>query len=80
MATVGGSLSVRVTAMTSVPMRPAASRAVIVNVFTPGCSVAFGTLQAVVPDAAPLPPRSLVHDTLATPKASSAVPARLIVP
>src|SRR5262245_31570810 len=55
--TVGASLSVRVTVTTSLPMRPALSRAVMVMMLEPVRSGMPATDQLVVPAAMPEPPR-----------------------
>ena len=60
---------------TSVPRLPAVSRAVTVIVFVPVCRPTLATTQLVVPDAVPLPPRSLTQLTDATPALSLALPA-----
>ena len=59
---------------TSVPMFPAPSRAVTVMTFVPTCKPMEGTFQAVVPDAAPLPPLLFDQLTDVTPTLSDAVP------
>src|SRR3977135_2079391 len=52
----------------------AASRAVTVNTFAPGCSTIPLTDQPVVPVAVPEPPALFVHVTCVTPTLSAAVP------
>jgi hypothetical protein len=52
-----------VTVKASVPVLPAASRAVTVSTFAPLCRAMPFAVQLVVPLAVPLPPRSLVHVT-----------------
>ena len=58
-------------------MFPAASRAVTVMTFEPVCSAMLATLQLVVPEAVPLPPRSFDQVTCVTPMLSDAVPPKL---
>src|ERR1035438_5715036 len=65
--------------MVSGPVLPAASRAVTVMTLAPLCSAILLIVQAVVPDAVPLPPRSLLQVTCVTPTLSLAVPPRLTV-
>jgi hypothetical protein len=68
MVTVGFVVSpLRVTVSTSVLVFPAPSRTVTVITFEPVCSEMLPVDQDVVPDAVPLPPRLLLHVTLATP-------------
>ena len=67
-----------VTVTVSTPELPAASNAVTVMTFVPFCSGMPDALQVVVPDATPLPPRSLDHLTCVTPTLSVAVPPRFI--
>ncbi|PYN75950.1 MAG: hypothetical protein DMD96_26445 [Candidatus Rokuibacteriota bacterium] len=55
-------------------MLPAASRAVTVSTFEPGCSTIPLAVQFVVPVAVPLPPRLFDHVTWVTPMLSDAVP------
>jgi len=59
---------------TSVAVLPAASRAVTVTTLAPACNTIPAAVQAVVPVAVPLPPRSLLHVTCVTPTLSAAVP------
>jgi len=67
------------TVTVSMPAFPAASDAVTVIMFVPFCSGTPDTLQFEVPEATPLPPRSLDHRTCVTPMLSLAVPPRFIV-
>jgi hypothetical protein len=53
---------------------PAASCAVTVSTFDPGCSAIPDADQLVVPVAVPLPPALLLHVTCVTPMLSAAVP------
>ena len=78
-AMVGTTPSVRVTVMTLVPAFAAASFAVTVITLTPISSATLATDQAVVPAAAPAPPRSLAQLTCVTPNASLAVPPSAMV-
>ncbi len=59
---------------------PAASCAVTVKRFEPGCSAIPATLHAPVPEAAPLAPLLLAQVTCVTPTLSVAVPLKLTVP
>jgi hypothetical protein len=68
-----------VTVRVSVPVLPAASRAVTVSTFAPLCSAMLLAVQLVVPLAVPLPPRSFVHVTWVTPTLSDAVPPKFTV-
>jgi hypothetical protein len=61
----------------SVPVFPAASRAVTVSTFGPARRGIPVTVQLVVPLAVPLPPRSFAQVTWVTPTVSAAVPPRL---
>src|SRR6187200_2801164 len=63
----------------STPELPAASTAVTVMLLVPLCSGMPDTLQFDVPEATPLPPRSLDQRTCVTPTLSLAVPPRFIV-
>jgi hypothetical protein len=76
--TVGAVVSggVYVTAIVSVPVLPAASRAVTVMTLTPLCRATLPLVQAVVPDAVPLPPCSLTQVTCTTPTLSLAKPLK----
>ena len=76
-ATVGAVVSVKVTVRIAVPVLPAASRAVTVRTFAPGCREIPLADQLVVPVAVPLPPRSLDQVTWVTPTSSEAVPPRV---
>jgi hypothetical protein len=58
----------------SVPVLPAASRAVTVTTFAPDWSAIEAIVQDVVPEAVPEPPRSFAHVTCVTPTLSEAVP------
>jgi len=58
----------------AVRVLPAASRAVTVSTFEPGCSTIPLAVQLVVPVAVPLPPRLFAHVTWVTPMLSDAVP------
>jgi hypothetical protein len=58
---------VRLTVSVSVFVFPAPSRTVTVITFEPVCNAIEPVDQDVVPDAVPLPPRLLLHVTLATP-------------
>ena len=62
--------------MLAVPALLAASRAVTVMTFEPGCS---GTLadHDAIPDTFPLPPALFDHDTEVTPTLSVALPDKL---
>src|SRR5436190_18599700 len=71
---IAGPLESDVMVMRSAEVLPAASLAVTVITFAPGCSVTPGADHDVVPDATPLPPRSFDHRTSVTPKESDAVP------
>jgi hypothetical protein len=73
-ATVGGVVSFNVTVKVSVPVLPAASRAVTVSTFVPSRSTIPLAVQLVVPVAVPLPPRLFAHVTWVTPTLSDAVP------
>src|SRR5262249_52358065 len=73
-ATVGA-VGSYATLTVAVPALPAASRAVTVTTFAPGCSAIPAAVHAVVPDAVPLAPRSVTHVTCVTPTLSTAVPA-----
>ena len=64
---------VYVIVMVSEAIFPAASRAVTVMTFAPGCSPTAAD-QAIASDAVPFPPRSFVHVTAVTPTLSDAVP------
>jgi len=79
-STVGDCPSVLVTVRTSVPLLPAPSRAVTVITLTPAERAIDGMVQDDVPDAVPLPPRSLVQVTCVTAMSSEAVPPRAMVP
>src|ERR1043165_2163407 len=72
-ATVG-TIASDVTVSTAVPTLPAASCAVTVTTFAPGCRAIPLVDQLVVPVAVPLPPRSLTHVTWVTPTLSLALP------
>jgi hypothetical protein len=74
MVTVGELTSFRVTVKVSVPVLPAASRAVTVSTFAPIWRAIPLAVQLVVPLAVPLPPRLLFHVTWVTPALSDAVP------
>jgi len=74
MSTVGATPSVRVTVRTSVPTRPAASRAVTVITVAPTSSGMLVAVHAVVPEATPDAPLSVDQLTCVTPNASLAVP------
>ena len=65
--------ALNVTVSVSVAMTPSAVVAVTVMTLAPVCSGMAVTFQVVVPDAVPLPPRSLLHVTLATVSSSSAL-------
>src|SRR3990172_6722440 len=67
-------MSVKVTVRVAVAVLPAASRAVTVRRFAPGCSAMPVADQVVVPVAVPLPPRSLVHVIWVTLTLSAVVP------
>jgi hypothetical protein len=69
-----GAVASYVTVRVAVPALPAASFAVTVSTFDPGCSAIPEADQLVVPDAVPLPPALLVHVTCVTPTLSAAVP------
>jgi hypothetical protein len=71
--TVGAVVSY-VTVRVAVPALPAASFAVTVSTFVPGCSAMPDADQLVVPVAVPLPPALLLHVTCVTPTLSAAVP------
>src|SRR2546422_466711 len=58
----------------SVAVLPAASVAVTVSTFVPGCRTIPLAVQLVVPVAVPLPPALFVHVTWVTPTLSDAVP------
>ena len=66
-----------VTVKVSVPMFPAASRAVTVSTLVPAWRVIRLTFQVVVPLAVPLPPRLFTHVTDFTLTLSEAVPLRV---
>src|SRR5207247_4748710 len=72
--TAGGVVSLNVTVKVSVAVLPAASRAVTVSTFDPGCRTIPLAVQLVVPVAVPLPPALFVHVTWVTPTLSDAVP------
>src|SRR5688500_10343111 len=74
MLTMGRVLSVAATDRRAIPVLPAVSVAVTVIRFVPARSAIPAADQLVVPVATPLPPRSLVHATRATPNSSDAVP------
>ena len=69
-----GALVSYVTVSVLVPGLPAASFAVTVTTFVPGCRTIPLADQLVVPVAVPLPPRSLAQVTCVTPTLSAAVP------
>ena len=71
--------SLYVTSRVSVPVFPAASRAVTVIVLVPFCRVMPLTFHELVPLAVPLPPSEFDHVTCVTPVLSEAVPPRLSV-
>src|SRR5512138_739848 len=77
MVTLGG-VGSYVTVKLSVPVFPAASRAVTVSTLLPDCNAIPLTDQLVVPVAVPLPPRLLLHVTCVTPTLSAAVPPSVI--
>jgi hypothetical protein len=79
-ATVGDVTSgaVYVTVSVAVFTLFAASFAVTVTTFVPGCSATVLTDQLVVPLAVPDPPRSFAHVTCVTPTLSLAVPLTAI--
>ena len=62
---------------TAVAAFPAASLAVTVTRLEPDCRASPLMVQLVVPDARPLPPRSLTQVIWVTPTLSDAVPLRL---
>ena len=72
--TVRAKVGVKVTVKVSVAVLPAASRAVTVSTFDPGCRTIPLAVQLVVPVAVPLPPALFVHVTWVTPTLSDAVP------
>ena len=72
--TVGEVVSFKVTVTVSVPVLPAASRAVTVSTFVPGWRRTPLAVQPVVPLAVPPPPRVFAHATWVTPTSSDAVP------
>ena len=72
--TAGGVVSLNVTVKVSVAVLPAASRAVTVSPFAPGCRTIPLAVQLVVPVAVPLPPALFTHVTWVTPTLSDAVP------
>src|SRR5439155_18551266 len=72
--TVRAKVGVNVTVKVSVAVLPAASVAVTVRVFGPGCRTIPLAVQLVVPVAVPLPPALFVHVTWVTPTLSDAVP------
>jgi len=72
--TVRAKVGVKVTVKMSVAVLPAASRAVTVSTFDPGCRTIPLAVQLVVPVAVPLPPALFVHVTWVTPTLSDAVP------
>jgi hypothetical protein len=80
--TVSAKVGVKVTVKVSVAVLPAASRAVTVSTFVPGCRTIPLAVQLVVPVAVPLPPALFVHVTWVTPTLSDAVPpsVRGVVP
>src|SRR3972149_1453692 len=61
----------------AVPVLPAASRAVTASTFVPAWRAIPLADQDVVPEAVPLPPRSLDQLTWVTPELSAAVPPRV---
>jgi hypothetical protein len=65
--------------MLSVPVLPAASRAVTVITLSPGCSEIDEADQEVVPDAVPDPPWLFAQLTWVTPTLSEADPPRVTV-
>src|SRR3989304_6296055 len=67
-------MSVKVMVRVAVAVLPAASLAVTVRRFAPGCSAIPPADQVVVPVAVPLPPRSLVHVIWVTLTLSAVVP------
>jgi len=72
--TVRAKVGVNVTVKVSVAVLPAASVAVTVSTFVPGCRTIPLAVQLVVPVAVPLPPALFVHVTWVTPTLSDAVP------
>lgn len=62
------------------PTFPAASTALNVRTFVPGCRAIAETLHVNCPDAVPLPPRSLDHWTVCTATLSDATPATATLP
>jgi hypothetical protein len=74
LALVSGTFGVNVTVRLRLTLLPAASRAVTVSVFVPGCRAIPLADQLVVPVAVPLPPALVVQDTWVTPTLSEAVP------
>jgi hypothetical protein len=78
-AMLGAVESLSVAAKLAVAVLPAASRAVTVMTFEPSTSRIPLTVQVVVPEAVPLPPRLLTHVTCVTPTLSLARPPRLSV-
>jgi len=72
--TVRAKVGVKVTVNVSVAVLPAASVAVTVSTFVPGCRTIPLAVQLVVPVAVPLPPALFVHVTWVTPTLSDAVP------
>ena len=79
--TVGGCavVAVYVTVIVSFPELPAPSFAVTVITFSPLDRLMLAIVQLAVPEAVPLPPLPLLHDTLLMPLAlSDALPPRLM--
>jgi hypothetical protein len=74
LVTVSETFGVKVTLRLRLALLPAASRAVTVSVFVPGCRTMPPADQLVVPLAMPLPPALLLHATWLTPTLSAAVP------
>lgn len=74
LVTVSETFGVNVTLKLRLALLPAASRAVTVSVFVPGCRTMPPADQLVVPLAMPLPPALLVQATWLTPTLSAAVP------
>ncbi|PYM68547.1 MAG: hypothetical protein DME11_00055, partial [Candidatus Rokuibacteriota bacterium] len=70
--TVRAKVGVKVTVNVSVAVLPAASVAVTVSTFVPGCRTIPLAVQLVVPVAVPLPPALFVHVTWVTPTLSDA--------
>ena len=71
---VVSAVAVLVTVNVSVPLLPAASRAVTVMVLVPTANAIPLADQLVAPLAVPLPPAELLQLTCVTPTASEAVP------